>query len=213
VYVGRIIGVGRTLDGRPVSAYRISSRSFPNRSAERSGGSIRIVPRPGSPDAASDSPYIAYECLVWNERFTVASNGTHTRPIFERVKAGNTPRDALVSVLAGLDREFDAYDTPRICSLFDASSNAFFLGGVTATALSVIPVEVPSGAMAYIATYEFPLPSPDRLDRDFKASIAMEACQHVIRSSIFADFEHPVCAVARMVGEGDVDVATLNVGN
>jgi IMP cyclohydrolase len=211
VYVGRIIAVGRAPDGRPVSAYRVSSRSFPNRSAERFGQSVRVVPRTGSADAASDSPYIAYECLVWNERFVVASNGTQTRPIFERLKAGNTPRDALVSVLAGLDREFDAFDTPRICGLVDVAGNTLWLGSVTATALSVMPVEVAAGEMAYIATYSLPLPSPDRLDRAFRAATAMDACQHITRASVFADFEHPVCAAAIMVGVAEADVATLTV--
>jgi IMP cyclohydrolase len=211
MYVGRIVGVGRTPDGRPVSAYRVSSRSFPNRNAEQLGQSIQIVPRPGSPDAASASPYIAYECLLWNERFAVASNGTHTRPIFERLKAGHTPRDAMVSVLAGLDREYDGYDTPRLCGLFDRSTDTLWLGSVTATSLAVMPVEVGPGQMAYVTTYGFPLPLTGQTDPDFMAEDAKGACQHITGSSVFADFEKPICAAAAVPGREGIAVAILNV--
>lgn len=211
MYVGRIVAVGRATDGRLVSAYRVSSRSFPNRNAERSGRSIQIVPRPGSPDAGSDSPYIAYECLIWNERFAVVSNGTHTRPIFERLKAGNTPRDAMLGVLAGLDREFDEHDTPRICGLFDTQNDTLWLGSVTASALAVGPVQVKPGQMAYVTTYGFPLPASGQMDFAFGAMQADEICRHVTQSSIFADFEKPICAAAAMAGTAGFAVATLNV--
>lgn len=211
MYVGRIVGVGRAADGRLVSAYRVSSRSFPNRNAEASGRSVQIVPRPGSPDAGSDSPYIAYECLVWNERFAVASNGSHTRSIFERLKAGNTPRDAMLSVLAGLDREFDEHDTPRICGLFDALNDTLWLGSVMATALAVGPVQVKPGQMAYVTTYGFPLPAAGQVDFAFGAMEAKEICRHVTQSSVFADFEKPICAAAAIAGPAAFEVATLNV--
>jgi hypothetical protein len=84
MYVGRIVAVGCNQRGDPVAAYRVSSRSFSNRSAEQVGDTVRIVAHAGSADAVSDSPYIAYECLIWNSRFAVVSNGTHTRPIYER---------------------------------------------------------------------------------------------------------------------------------
>ena len=212
MYVGRIVGVGRDPSGRAVLAYRVSSRSFPNRNAERVGRSIRIVSRPGSPDAASDSPYIAYECLVWDDRFVVASNGTHTRPIFEQLKAGFAPRDALVGVLSGLDREFDDYDTPRICGLFDTLTDTLWLGSVTATALAVMPINVQCGQLAYVTTYEFPLPRRDQADDDFRPMSAQEACGHLVGSSVFADFERPICAASAVATKQGFEVATLDVG-
>lgn len=150
MYVGRIVGVGRNQSGKLAAAYRISSRSFPNRSAERIGNSVNIVVRPGSADAMSDSPYIAYECLIWSERFSVVSNGTHTRPMYERLKAGNSPRDAIVGVLVGLDREFDQHDTPRICGLIDLAEDKLWLGSVTANSVAVMPVEVTDGVYHHI---------------------------------------------------------------
>lgn len=212
MYVGRIVGVGRTPEGRQAVAYRISSRSFPNRAARQSGRSIQIVPHAGSLDAASDSPYIAYECIVWNDRFAVVSNGTHTRPVFERLKAGNTPRDAMLTVLAGLDREFDDHDTPRICGLLDIAEDRLWLGSVTAQSLCVTPVAVEPGQMAFITTYGFSTPSPDQLDRSFREADADRICEHVMKNSVFGQFEHPVCAAAAVMGENGVEVGTLNPG-
>ncbi len=149
-----------------------------------------------SADAASDSPYIAYECLIWNSRFAVVSNGTHTGPIYERLKAGNAPRDAIVSVLVGLDREFDQHDTPRICGLVDLAENRLWLGSITATSLSVIPIEAWPGQLAYITTYEFPLPRTEQIDQDFDAVDPNTVCSHITRESVFSQFEKPVCAAS-----------------
>lgn len=211
MYVGRIVGVGRTRRGELVAAYRVSSRSYPNRNAERTGQAVKIVARPGSADAVSDSPYISYECLLWNERFSVVSNGTHTLPIYERLKAGNDPRDAIVSVLNGLDREFDQYDTPRICGLIDRAENRLWLGSVTAVSLAVMPVEVAEGQIAYITTYEFPLPQSGQVDTDFKEVNAIEICRYITASSIFSTFEKPICAAASVATSAGFEVATLNV--
>lgn len=212
MYVGRIVGVGRTLEGRPVLSYRISSRSFPNRAAVQSGRSVQIVPKAGSPDAVSDSPYIAYECLVWDERFAVVSNGTHTRPIFERLKAGGAARDAILSVLAGLDREFDEHNTPRICALLEIAEDRLWLGSITAQSLHVVPVVAEAGQLAYVTTYGFPCPSHDQIDRSFAACKPNTVCQHVMTESVFGQFELPVCAAAAVVGASDIEAATLNLG-
>lgn len=56
MYVGRIVGVGHNRAGKLSAAYRVSSRSFSNRRAEKAGNSVNIVARAGSADAASDSP-------------------------------------------------------------------------------------------------------------------------------------------------------------
>jgi IMP cyclohydrolase len=148
---------------------------------------------------------------VWNERFVVVSNGTHTRPIFERLKAGNAPRDAVLTVLAGLDREFDQYDTPRICGVLDVAGNSLWLGSITATAFAVMPVDVEAGQMAYITTYSFPLPSPSQVDLLFNSVQAAETCRHITEGSRFADFDKPICAAAALVNNGNIEVATLNV--
>ena len=210
MYVGRIIAVGRTRQGKLSAAYRVSSRSFPNRSAEQSRNCVNIVVRPGSADAGSDSPYIVYECLIWNERFAVISNGTHTRPIYERLKAGNTPRDAMVSVLMGLDREFDQYDTPRICGLIDLAEDRLWLGSVTANSLVVTPIELADGQMTYITTYGFPLPRSEQSDDSFHGASANEVCRHIMTGSVFAGFEKPICAAACVSTSAGFEIAVLD---
>ncbi|MBB4440190.1 MULTISPECIES: IMP cyclohydrolase [Rhizobium] len=210
MYVGRIVGVGRNRKGDLVAAYRVSSRSFPNRNAEKLGDTIRIVAQPGSSDEASDSPYIAYECLIWNSRFAVVSNGTHTRPIYERLKAGSAPRDAIVSVLVGLDREFDQHDTPRICGLVDLDENRLWLGSITANSLSVMPVEVQPSQLAYITTYEFPLPRAEQTDQDFDAGDPNAVCRHITNASVFSQFEKPVCAASWIGSASGQEAATFN---
>jgi IMP cyclohydrolase len=171
---------------------------------------VQIVAQPGSADAESDSPYIAYECLLWNNRFAVVSNGTHTRPIYERLNAGNRPRDAIASVLVDLDREFDEHDTPRICGLVDLSENKLWLGSITATSLSVMPMEVEPGQLAYISTYEFPLPRVEQIDREFEAADPDAICRHITCGPVFSQFESPVCS-ASWIGFGSrSDASTLN---
>lgn len=210
MYVGRIVGVGRSQKGDLIAAYRVSSRSFPNRNVEKLGDTMRIIAQQGSADAASDSPYIAYECLIWNSRFAVVSNGTHTRPIYERLKAGNAPRDAIVSVLVGLDREFDQHDTPRICGLVDLAENRLWLGSITATSLSVIPIEARPGQLAYITTYEFPLPRTEQIDQDLDAVDPNAVCSHITRESVFSQFENPVCAASWIGSASGHKTATFN---
>eukprot|EP01037_Dinobryon_pediforme_P016248 gene16248-16427_t len=211
MYVGRIVGVGRTSFGKLAAVYRVSSRSFPNRNAEKTGKSVRIVPRPGSSDAASDSPYISYEAIVWGERFAVVSNGSQTRPIFERLKAGNTPRDAISSVLMGLDREFDQYDTPRICGVIDMAANALWLGSITADSLVVIPITVSAGQLAFITTYNFPIPSNLQVDPSFVPLTGSESCRHIVGNSVFADFEKPIFSTSIIVDNSNIDIAIFNL--
>jgi IMP cyclohydrolase len=116
-----------------------------------------------------------------------------------------------MSVLVGLDREFDSYNTPRICGLLDINADILWLGSITADALAVLPVRVKRGELAYISTYEFPLPLTGQLDHQFEAGDAPAICRHVIQESIFKNFDKPICAAAAKVLGGQLDIATLNV--
>ena len=42
MYVGRIVAIGMTKDGRPCAMYRVSSRSFPNRRAVENNGNVFV---------------------------------------------------------------------------------------------------------------------------------------------------------------------------
>ena len=169
------------------------------------------MPRSGSPDAASDSPYIDYEAVIWDECFIVVSNGTHTRPIFERLKAGNAPRDAVASVLMGLDRELTSTIPPAFMVSSSVASDSLWLGSITANSVAVVPITVTAGQMAYATTYEYPLPSSSQFDAAFDPQQAAEICRHVVKGLIFAGFDKPICAAAAVAQEGGVEVATLNV--
>ena len=85
MYVGRIVAVGRTPEGANAALYRVSSRSFPNRKAVDLGGKLAIVPREGHEGDVQKNPYIAYNCLRVANGWAIATNGSHTDPIVEKV--------------------------------------------------------------------------------------------------------------------------------
>ena len=116
MYVGRIVAVGRTPEGANAALYRVSSRSFPNRQAVDLGGKLAIVPRAGHEADIQKNPYIAYNCVRTPNGWAIATNGSHTDPIAEKVALGVPLRDALASCLLAMDYEKDDYDTPRIAA-------------------------------------------------------------------------------------------------
>ena len=94
MYIGRIVAFGRTLDGKNAAMYRVSSRSFPNRQAVISKDRIAVVPRPGAESDLAKNPYISYNCLrvAGNGEWAVATNGSQTDPIAEKIDAGMNVR-------------------------------------------------------------------------------------------------------------------------
>ena len=47
MYTGRILSIGMNCDGKPFVAYRVSSRSFPNRQCLKFDNRASIVPKEG----------------------------------------------------------------------------------------------------------------------------------------------------------------------
>ena len=107
MYVGRFIVVAPDR-----AAYRVSSRSFPNRKVIERDGSLTVVPTAEAPE--TDNPYISYNCLRTTEagEHAVIGNGTQVDPITEKLELGYPARDALAESLLALDYEKDDYDTP-----------------------------------------------------------------------------------------------------
>ncbi|KPN30274.1 IMP cyclohydrolase [Halolamina pelagica] len=107
--------VGRFLVAAPgLAAYRVSSRSFPNRKVIERDGSLTVVP---TDDAEpTDNPYVSYNCVrrvdAPDGQRAVVGNGSHVDPIAEKVEMGYPARDALAAALLALDFEKDDYDTP-----------------------------------------------------------------------------------------------------
>jgi len=142
MYVGRFIVVAPDR-----AAYRVSSRSFPNRRVIEREGALTVAPTEDAPE--TDNPYISYNCLRTTEdgEHAVIGNGTQVDPITEKLELGYPARDALVESLLALDYEKDDYDTPRIAGVVGDES---YIGIVRRDAVIVEAVEEPT----LVATYE-----------------------------------------------------------
>ncbi|MDD5698223.1 MAG: IMP cyclohydrolase [Victivallaceae bacterium] len=211
MYLGRIVAVGMTPQGRPVAMYRVSSRSFPNREAVKKGETAAVMPRAGFEDDLKKSPYITYNCVRVAGEYGVASNGSHTDPIAEKIIHGLPPRDALALTLLALDYEKDAYDTPRIAAVVRRNSGEAWLAAVRKDAVLVRSFAVQPGEAYYVSTYEKAAPSTHNRDTGFNADSAREACSYIIGKGVFADFELPVTAAAVLAGDTAFDIAVETV--
>jgi IMP cyclohydrolase len=206
MYVGRIVAVGRTPEGRNAVMYRVSSRSFPNRQTVRGPRGLAVVPREGHESDLGRNPYIAYNCVRVAGDVAVATNGSQTDPVAEKVAAGMPVRDALVQALAVLDYEKDDYDTPRIAVAVGRDADVGWGGVVRRDGLHVRRFALEGGRAFYFATYEIADPSPD-LASDFRAGTAAEAAEWVVSGGRFADLEKPVCAAAAVATDDGFELA------
>ena len=192
-----------TRAGNAVAMYRVSSRSFPNREARIVGETASIMPKKGFEDDLSKNPYIAYNCLRLAGEFAIATNGSHTDPITEKIAMGLPPRDALASCLLAMDYEKDSLDTPRIAAVVSKEQPKGWLGIVRKDAISVLEIPLEPGKAYYVATYEHNTPSKRHFADDaFDAASPADACSHIIGKSVFAELEKPVTAAAAFA-EGD----------
>ncbi|HNR33045.1 MAG TPA: IMP cyclohydrolase, partial [Candidatus Hydrogenedentes bacterium] len=132
MYIGRIVSVAKTRDGRLCAVYRVSSRSFPNRTAVVGADKVSIVPKPGHETDVQKNPYIAYNCVrvVSDSQVAVVTNGSHTDAIAEKIAQGMPVRDALALAMLALDYEKDQYNTPRISAVADKRDGAAWLAVV-----------------------------------------------------------------------------------
>lgn len=207
MYVGRIVGVGRTQGGANTALYRVSSRSFPNRQAVDLGGKLAIVPREGHEGDIQKNPYIAYNCLRVANGWAIATNGSHTDPIVEKVGMGVPLRDALASCLLAMDYEKDDYDTPRIAAAVPASGDCGWLAIVRHDAIVVKEIALEPGRVAWLATYE----ANDVRDEqtfDFAAQDAAGAARFVADGGAFAELTNPVTSAAALAAGDAFELAT-----
>jgi len=207
MYLGRIVAAGLTPSGKPVAAYRVSSRSFPNRTAKLSGGKIAILPRPGHEDDLAKNPYIAYNCVRLSGSVALATNGSQTDPIIEKIAMGMPLRDAFALSLLAMDYEKDSLDTPRIAAAVDAASGLCMFGIVRKDALLVRAMKAAPGQLFYLSTYEKNFPCEKNEEPGFTAETAEAVCAHVISGGVFAGFEHPVTAAAALWNGTGYDLA------
>jgi len=206
MYVGRIVAVGRTRSGRMAAMYRVSSRSFPNREAQVKDGAVSIVPKKGRESDVFKNPYIAYNCLKIVADVAVATNGSQTDPIAEKIAAGTPVRDAFVAALLTLDYEKDDYNTPRIASAVVRGSGHGFLGVVREDGVEVRRFPLEPGECFYVATYETNRLS-DGQKGEFDAAGAQEAAEFILGRGVFAEMTQPVTSVCALQSDAGFDIA------
>jgi len=194
MYVGRFVVVGPE-----VGAYRVSSRSFPNREITARDEALTVGPTEDAPE--TDNPYVSYNCLWVVETPTgetaAFGNGSHVDPIAEKLEVGYPARDALAESLLALDYEKDDYDTPRIAATIGGDGEAL-IGTVRKDALLVETVDEPT----LVATYEKNSPEPI----DLEAGNAEAAASEVYG----LEFEHAVCAAGVARTEDGFETAIEN---
>ena len=190
MYVGRIVAVGSTQ--RPFVAYRVSSRSFPNRIARITDIGVGIQPL--DPEDMKKNPYIAYNCIRVSKNGVVVSNGSHTDPIFDKLEEGIAPDVALQQVLTEMGYEKDEFNTPRIAGII--KGNVGYLGIVRADAVEVSGFDLEENSCKVICTYE--MDHIEEKNYPFIANNADEAARFIVEGSMFKDLEQPVCATSWM---------------
>ncbi len=212
LYLGRIVAFAVTPSGRPAALYRVSSRSFPNRTAVISpdGQRVSIVPKPGHEADIQKNPYIAYNCARLVGSLAVLTNGSHTDPITEKIAMGMAPRDALALGLLAMDYEKDDYSTPRIAAIADLREKTGWLGTVRKDGLDVQAFPLEPGALVHLSTYTHDVPDAAR-HSGFTPETPAEACRFLVSGGVFAGFSHPVTAVAAIAGERGFRLAALDV--
>ena len=202
MYLGRIVAIGMTKEGKAAAMYRVSSRSFPNREAVLGNQQVAIMPRPGFEDDLRKNPYITYNCIRLTGEWAVATNGSQTDPIVEKLAMGYPARDAIALPLLAMDYEKDSLDTPRIVAVVGSKCRKGYLGIVRRDALLVREFDLVPGQVRYLSTDEKNRPCDDQVTGDFNGTCAHCAVNYVVDGGIFADFTNPVTSAAA-VAEGD----------
>lgn len=212
MYIGRIVSVALTPDGRLVAAYRVSSRSFPNRTAVLKQDKVSIIPKPGFEADVQKNPYIAYNCvrLVCGGNVAVVTNGSQTDPIAEKMASGMAARDALVLSSIIMDYEKDDYNTPRVSAVVDKRSGEGWLSIVRHDGLEVRKMPLAPGRFFYVATYEENSPC-ESLGGDYDATCAGSACDFILGKGVFAQRENPVTAVAAVATADGFEMAAKDI--
>jgi IMP cyclohydrolase len=198
MYIGRFVILGRTSRGKWYLGYRVSSRSFPNRTIRVEPDRAIVVPTADAPP--SDNPYISYNCLRVHGDAIVVGNGSHVDPIIDKTKIGYGLRDAMALSLLALDYEHDRYNTPRIVAGLDSAGGKGYLGIVAEDKVMVRRMDVSSGQASLIATYELTDPSPIALAGNTPETL----CDAIFE----CEYELPVAALAVMPGPPELRTAT-----
>lgn len=206
MYAGRIVAVARNRAGRLAVMYRVSSRSFPNREAQLKTGTVSIVPKKGFEGDVFKNPYIAYNCLRIAGATAVATNGSQTDPIAEKIAMGVPVRDAFISAMLALDYEKDQYNTPRISSAVTRGTEFGYLGIVREDGLETERFKLADGECFYVSTYETNRVCAAQRG-DFDAASARDGALFILGKGVFADMTNAVTSVCALETADGFEVA------
>ena len=201
MYLGRILAVGSTEEGKFV-AYRVSSRSFPNRMVKTFEDRAAIVPKEGHEKDVFKNPYIAYNCIKIVDDVAVVSNGAHTDIIAEKIASGMNIRDSIALTLLTMDYEKDELNTPRIAGATTLDGDSY-IGIVTRD--GIVVEKVKSDQCSYISTYEHIKPNYV----EFICNNAEEAAKFIYGGGKFEGFTNPVDSVAAFADNDEWKIGSL----
>ncbi len=201
MYIGRFLVVGKTENGKPFVLYRVSSRSFPNRKAVLKDNTVSVIPN--DLNEIFSNLYITYNCLKVVDNTVIATNGSHTDVIADKIKLGLPIRDALAYSLITMDYEKDNYNTPRIAVVL--KENEAYMGYVRDDALCVKKIELKNGIGYYLGVYNS-CEISDNQAIDVVGEEPEEICKYIME---YEEFEHPVCCAVAVIDGGKIKIGTL----
>ena len=205
MYTGRILSIGMNNDGKPFAAYRVSSRSFPNRQCLKFDKRAAVVPIEGFEKDIFKNTYIAYNCIRIERGIAIVSNGSQTDVIADKIALGMNMRDALAYSLLTMDYEKDDYHTPRIAGVVTSTNKKDEYGCYIGIAndKKLLVEEVPYGEAVFISTYG----SQVHDVVEFEAKTAAESAKFIFDEGTFANYKKPVTSGAAVFnGEWTIDV-------
>lgn len=184
MYTGRSL-LASIQDDKLKLNYLVNSRSFKNREFYFSEGAVAVVPNKDSLDDFRN-PYVTYNCLRYNDHFSVLSNGSQTDPIYEKIVRGVPPRDALVQVMHGMDYEFDSQNTPRIAIYACIESYNIYTAIVKEDEIHIKEIALSPNKLFMLTTNEFNQISYD------KNAYEVQANTDLLKSSPIIEMEHNI---------------------
>ncbi|MBA2839907.1 IMP cyclohydrolase [Methanococcus maripaludis] len=201
MYIGRFLVLGKTDEGNPFVTYRVSSRSFPNRVAKVTDDeTVAILPK--DLEEMFKNPYITYNCVKLVGDVAVATNGSHTDIIADKIKLGLPIRDALSYSLLTMDYEKDDYNTPRIAVVL--TKDSAYMGYVSDNDVRVKKVKLEAGKAYYLSVYE-----ACKITEHQVISVAGKTAEELTKFVMeYEEFEKPVTAATVLVKDG-FKLATL----
>jgi IMP cyclohydrolase len=208
MYLGRIVSAGMNKEGKPFIAYRVSSRSFPNRMAKSFEDKAAIIPKEGYETDIFENAYIAYNCVKIVGDIAIVSNGSHTDVIADKISIGMNIKDAMALSLLAMDYEKDDYNTPRIAAVIKATADKNnyegYIGIVTDGKILVEEIEY--GKAVFISTYE--CQSPEKVE--FPANDSKSAAKLILNEGEFKKFTNPIASVGSIF-DGKWKIESINL--